>query len=110
MTQGSLFADTDLPSPITEFVVQITSNLEGQDHYASGTGVIVAPFLAFAARHVLEEHWHRHHNEPMRLAGEQVGRFSFVLAQLVADRLNLWTVTRLWASGDTDIVILRLTP
>jgi hypothetical protein len=110
MSDGVLFVDTPLPSPITEFVVQITSNLDGEDHYASGTGVIVAPFLAFAARHVLEEHWMRHHQTPLPLSGESAGRFSFVLAQLVGNTLNLWTVTRLWAAGHTDIVALRLTP
>jgi hypothetical protein len=110
MSEGVLFVDTPLPSPITEFVVQITSNLDGEDLYASGTGVIVAPFLAFAARHVLEEHWERHHNEALPLSGESAGRFSFVLAQLVGESLHLWTVTRLWAAPHTDIVALRLTP
>ncbi len=110
MSAAPLFVDTPLPSPITEFVVQITSNLDGQGHYASGTGVIVAPYLAFAALHVLQEHWMRHHSAQLPMAGEAVGRFSFVLAQLVENSLNLWTVTRLWATPNTDIVVVRLTP
>lgn len=44
------------------------------------------------------------------MSGETAGRFSFVLAQLVGNSLNLWTVTRLWAATHTDIVALRLTP
>jgi len=38
-----LFTDTILPSAITEFALQVTSNLEGGGHYASGTAVIVLP-------------------------------------------------------------------
>jgi len=38
-----------------QFVVQITSNCNGRDLFASGTGVIIAPYLALAARHVLED-------------------------------------------------------
>jgi len=42
--------------------------------------------------------------------GEDAGRFSLILAQLVGLQLNLWAVTRLWTSGHTDIVAFRLTP
>jgi Trypsin-like peptidase domain len=110
MTDDVTFLDTALPSPITEFVVQITSNLKNEDHYASGTGVIIAQHLAFAARHVLQEHWVRHHKESFPWSGQAAGRFSFILAQLVGDSLNLWTVTRIWAAAHTDIVVLLLTP
>ncbi len=110
MSKEPVFVDTPLPSPITEFVVQITSNVDGADHYVSGTGVVVSPYLAFAARHVFEDHWRRHHSEPMPLEPEAVTRFSFILAQQVGDELNLWNVTRVWASGETDIILLRLTP
>jgi hypothetical protein len=109
MSDQPLFLDTPLPSPITEFTLQITSNLEGDDHYASGTGVIVAPYLAFAAKHVLEDHWSRHQGQTLPLS-DSTGQFSFVLAQLVGNDLNLWTATRLWTSGLTDIALLRLTP
>jgi hypothetical protein len=109
MSDRPLFADTPLPSPITEFVVQITSNLEGGDHYVSGTGVIVAPFLALAARHVLDDHWARHQGESLPTTPAD-GRFTCVLLQLVGDELNAWYVNRLWVSELTDIVLLRLTP
>jgi hypothetical protein len=109
MSDRPLFIETPLPSPITEFVVQISSNLEGGDHYVSGTGVIVAPFLAFAAKHVLDDHWARHHGEPLPTVPAD-GRFTFVLLQLVGNELNAWYVTRLWVSDIADIVLLRLTP
>jgi hypothetical protein len=110
MSTGTVFVDSPLPSPINEIVVQITSAVDGEDHYASGTGVIIAPYLALAARHVLEEHWGRHHGGSLPLTGEATTRFSFLLAQQIGNELNLWTVTRVWVSNLTDIVLLRLTP
>jgi len=109
MSGRPVFVDTPLPSPITEFVVQVSSNLEGGEHYVSGTGVIVAPFLALVAKHVLDDHWARHHGEPLPTASAD-GRFTFVLLQLVGSELNAWHVTRLWVSDITDMVVLRLTP
>jgi hypothetical protein len=110
MTDKPLFVETPLPSPITEFTVQVLSNFEGADHFASGTGVIVAPYLAMSARHVLDDHWRRHHGKPMPMEEENAGGFSFILAQIVGSTVNLWTVSRLWVSGETDIVFLHLTP
>ena len=110
MGDRSEFYNTPLPSPITEFVCQVMSNMDGQQHYANGTAVIVSPFLALSARHVIEEHWRIHEGEREMFPGEGTGRFSLILAQLVGLELNLWTVTRLWTSGHTDIVAFRLTP
>jgi len=110
MREPPLFVDTPMPSPITEFVCQVTSNVNGDDHYASGTAVIIAPNLAFSAKHVFDEHWMRHEGRRPPVDGEGAGRFSLVLAQLVGNQLNLWAVTRLWTSQLTDIVVLRLTP
>lgn len=110
MSDVPAFFETPLPSPITEFVCQVTSNVNGTQHYASGTAVIVAPFLALSARHVFEDHWLRQEGSPPPPTGEQAGNFSLVLAQLVGTELNLWTVTRLWSSGHTDIIAFRLTP
>jgi hypothetical protein len=99
-----------LPSPITEFAVQVVSTTrDGLDPYASGTAVIVAPSLAFAARHVLDDHWTRRERRPMN-SGEHSGSFRLLLAQLMPDHVNLWRVTRLWPSDLTDIVVLRLQP
>lgn len=110
MREPPLFLDTPIPSPITEFVCQVTSNVDGDEHYASGTAVIIAPHLALSARHVFDEHWARHHGGPPPVNGAAAGAFSLVLAQLVGDQLNLWTVTRLWSAQLTDIVVFRLTP
>jgi len=65
MSEQPLFADAPLPSAITQFALQIASNFEGGDHYACATGVIVAPHLAFTAKHVLDDHWQRHHGEKL---------------------------------------------
>jgi hypothetical protein len=102
--------ETPLPSPITEFALQITSNLDGRDHYACGTAVPIAPHLALSALHVFEDHWTRHESGPMPMNGEATGRFAFVLAQAVGNQLNLWSVTRLWATELSDIVLMRLSP
>jgi hypothetical protein len=95
MSDRPSFLDTPLPSPITEFVCQVTSNVNCTEHYASGTAVIVAPCLALTARHVFDDHWARQERRPIA-TGENAGGFSLVLAQLVGDKLNLWTATRLW--------------
>jgi hypothetical protein len=110
MSDMPSFVDTELPSPITQFAPQITSSVAGQNHYASGTAVIVAPYLALAARHVLSDHWERHEARPMPETGEGDAQFSVVLAQMVGTELNLWSVTRFWSSQHTDIVALMLTP
>ena len=110
MTERTLFAETPLPSPITEFALQITSNLDGNDHYACGTAVPIAPHLAISALHVFEDHWTRHQSGPLPMDGEAAGQFTFVLAQAVGNQLNLWSVTRLWVTALTDIVLMRLTP
>src|SRR4029453_19649877 len=109
-TRPPIFIDTRLPSPITEFAPQIMSNFGGgREQYASGTAVIVAPHLAFAARHVLEEHYRRYYDGPLP-DGELTVGFSFLLAQLVGEQVNLWTVERLWAAALTDIFLLSLKP
>jgi hypothetical protein len=104
------FEATPHPSPITEFALQVTSSLNDEGHYASGTAVIVAPILAFAARHVLDEHWLRHEGRPMPTDGEIACRFSLLLFQVFEHHTNAWAVTRLWTSPISDIVLLRLQP
>lgn len=111
MSKPPVFVDTPLPSPITEFVVQITSgDIDGGNHYVSGTGVIVSPHLAFAARHVFDDHWRRHQGQPMPGSGGAATDFVLILAQQVGTALNLWNVTKVWASGETDVILMRLTP
>jgi hypothetical protein len=109
MGDGARFLDTPLPSPITEFVCLVTSNANGAQNYASGTAAIVGPNLAFCARHVLDEHWQLHEGRRIS-AGNNPGQFSFVLVQLVENRLNLWTATEVWTSGATDIAAFYITP
>lgn len=111
MIRPPLFVpDTPLPSPITEFALQVTSNLADRDDYASGTAVIVSPILAFAARHVLDEHWRRHEGREMPWGGEFASRFSLVLFQRLETHTNAWAVTKLWTSSISDIALIRLTP
>lgn len=111
MSKRPVFVDTTLPSPITEFVVQITSNLNGDGHFVSGTGVVVSPHLAITARHVVDDHWRRHEGMAMPDSADSAdGHFTLILAQQVGEELNLWCVTRLWVSQDTDLALLRLSP
>lgn len=41
---------------------------------------------------------------------DEHGQFNLFLGQRVAEALNIWSVTKLWISGDTDIALLRLSP
>jgi hypothetical protein len=108
MNDENRFFETELTSPITEIALQVTSNVDGGDHYASGMAVLFAPNLAFIARHVLEEHWSRHEGRPMPLTGEVAGHFTLLLLQIVNGQGNLWSVRRLWTAELTDIVVLHV--
>ena len=93
----------------TEVALQVTSNLEGRDHFASGTAVIAAPYVALAARHVLDQHWNRHQGRRMPDAPAH-GEFSSIMIQVVEGQANAWFVNRFWQSDVTDIVDLQLSP
>jgi hypothetical protein len=47
---------TGLRSIITEFALALLSHRDNT-YYACGTAIVVAPYLAMTARHVVEDYW-----------------------------------------------------
>lgn len=78
------FIEADLPSAITEWAIPLASN-SGDFWWASGTAVIVAPFLAITAKHVIDDHWHRQQGAPPASEGAH-GEFSLVAFQVSEKR------------------------
>jgi hypothetical protein len=72
--------------------------------------VIVAPYLAVTAKHVVDDHWRRQQVERPRLV-EGAAEFSLVAVQ-VTEPLGacLWAIRRIWPSPHSDIAFLKLTP
>lgn len=104
------FVDTVMPSEITEIALLITSSMNGADRFSSGTAVIISPFLALTARHVLDDHWTRHEGVVMPLESRAAGAFSLELFQVVGTSLHRWAVTRFWTTDAADFAVLRLEP
>ncbi|MEX2662124.1 MAG: serine protease [Vicinamibacterales bacterium] len=101
--------ETELPSVITEWAVPLASQ-RGTEWWASGTAVIVAPYLAITAKHVIDDHWLRHQGD-VPDSGEAVGEFSLVAFQAPqSGDACLWAVRRIWPSPHTDVAFLKLVP
>lgn len=104
-----LFIATELPSPITEFALALASKRD-DCWWASGTAVVVAPYLAITAKHVVEDHWTKNQG-PWPESGDLVGDLSFLAFQVPPDGdACLWAVQRIWNSAVTDIAFLKLVP
>jgi V8-like Glu-specific endopeptidase len=56
------FTETGLNSPITEFALPLTAR-KGNEFFPSGTAVVIAPYLALTAKHVIEDYWIRFEQE-----------------------------------------------
>jgi len=103
------FVETVLPSAITEWAVPLASE-RGAYWCAFGTAVIVAPYLAITAKHVIEDHWRRQQG-PVGPSGGGHGDFSIVAFQVPkAGEPCLWAVRKIWPSAHTDVVFLKLEP
>lgn len=105
------FAELTQPSPITGFAIAIASFHSGF-YWASGTAMIIAPYLAITAKHIVDDHWRQHHGSPLPTGRTEVtGAFLLFAFQAPADGPPcLWSVQRIWSSNITDISILRLVP
>lgn len=102
------FQDTGLSSPITQIALALVASTPEGEHFASGTAVIIAPFIAITAKHVIDDFAQKY--DHIRL--ERPTDLSFYLQafQIVGADINLWQVQRLWLSHDTDVAFIRLTP
>jgi hypothetical protein len=103
------FHDTPLTEPITEVALPLASR-KGSNWWPSGTAVVVAPYLALTANHVIDDHWKQHEHQP--LEGDTTGSFELLAFQVLRDGEAgaLWSVRRIWASPHTDAALLRLAP
>jgi V8-like Glu-specific endopeptidase len=109
------FKETGLVSVITEFALALTA-FRGETWQPSGTAIVIGPYFAITAKHVIEGYWNRYEKAQLKAKiGETVeaaGTFH-ILAFQVLERGRtgaLWSVTRLWGSPFTDVAFLRLTP
>lgn len=107
------FGETNPNSPITEVALAITAHRDDKC-YASGTAVIIGPYLAITAKHVIDD-FNREFDEintDYLPNGEIAGTYHLQLFQILenGNSCRLWNVTRLWSSNFTDIVVLRLSP
>jgi V8-like Glu-specific endopeptidase len=104
------FNETGLASVITEVALAILG-LKNKTFSPSGTAVVIAPYLAMTARHVIEGHWRDFEIGPL-IHSKSTGGFSLQCFQVLKAGGSgaLWDVTRLWLSPHTDIAYLRLQP
>ena len=102
---------TGLQSPITEFALPLLASRQGA-FFPSGTAIVVAPYLAITARHVIEDYWRKSEGQPLLGNGERSGSFSLQAFQVLEEgnRGALWDVKRMWLSPHSDIAFLRLDP
>jgi hypothetical protein len=103
------FGWTGLQSPITELAVSLAA-FKGNHVVASGTAVIVAPHLAMAAKHVIQDFWRKFEGEELNTGGRYSGTYYLIAHQQIAKegRYVLWDVTKIWYSELTDIAFLLL--
>ncbi len=102
------FKHTGLASPITEFALALAAKKDGL-WVPSGTAMVIAPYLALTAKHVIEDFWRRFEEVP--LDGRSPGTFSILACQIVENGKTgqAWSVTKLTLSTFTDIAFLHLT-
>ncbi len=83
---------------------------KGSSRFASGTAIVIAPYLAITARHVIEDLLQRY-DRGCPEEGHVEATFSLQAFQVTnRDAGSLWSITRLWLSPHTDIAFVRLTP
>lgn len=103
---------TDTDSPIHAVSLALMASL-GDDHLASGTATIVAPFLALTAHHVLDDYWQQYHQRS--ISAGRSGAFSLVAFNLPAGVSTtaeslVFYVDRTWSLPSIDMALLRLRP
>jgi S1-C subfamily serine protease len=104
--------EIDPADPVTEVALALIARDGITTFRPSGSAVIIAPYLAITAKHVLADHWRAFDYRELPTTGHATGVFSLQAFQVVNNGRDgaLWDITRLWSSGHTDIAFLRLTP
>jgi hypothetical protein len=114
-SQKPSFKETGLASFITEFALALAA-VRDDIWRPSGTAIVIAPYLAITARHVVEDYWSNYERVTLGAGiGQTVdfaGSFSIVAFQVLQEGKtgHLWNVDRLWLSPFTDVAFLRLAP
>lgn len=110
------FKETSYNSVITQFALALTACKVNEWH-PSGTAIVIAPFLAITAKHVIEDYLQKYGDlvPDRNYNGEKFeisATYSLVAHQFQEEGKVgvLWSITRLWVSGLTDVAFLELTP
>ncbi len=113
------FTHTGLNSPITEFALALAAR-RGDTFAPSGTAIVIAPYLALTAKHVIEDYWRRFETAPLVAACDDEsgnpqtnnpGKFSILAYQVLGGGRTgqIWNVTKIVLSTFTDVAFLHLT-
>ena len=99
------FAEHGYDSPIVEISFALASQRDKVWH-ASGTAVVIAPFLLLTAKHVVEHHWSKFEKSDLPVEGE--GHFLLYARHYHSspDVGIIWTVTRFWTHQTSDLALL----
>jgi len=107
------FADTNIEAPIFDISIGLKGSLENE-HYASGTGVIIGNNLAITAQHVIDDYFAYFQSKCLGPSQDKEisAKFSIQAFKILNKKKVslIWNVTKLWRCNSTDIVLLRLTP
>lgn len=105
------FKNTEHSSVITEFALALTA-VKNEEYHPSGTAIIIAPFLAISARHVMEDYVDKF--ESFTINDNSInyeGTFSLIAVQFIGDKnAAIWNITKVTTCQSTDICYLRLSP
>ncbi|WP_299521825.1 30S ribosomal protein THX [Winogradskyella sp.] len=114
-SKKSSFKKTKQSDVITELTLALVSEKNGF-YYSSGSAVIIAPYLAITAKHIIEDFFNKYDNKDKKTlknkTGEIKGTFSLTAFQTLGGEKDksIWSITRMWPCASTDIYFLRLTP
>ena len=111
-SKKSIFKSDKQFNIITELSLSLTTKKEDES-YASGTAVIIAPYLAITAKHVIEDYFKLYDRISIeKETGEFRGTFSLYAYQTINNVENngVWNISRLWPCKESDLYLLRLTP
>ena len=92
--------------PIREIAAPLLC-MDGSRALASGTAVIVAPYIALTAKHVVEDYAHQF-GSPTKGTSEIRARIA--LHQITPDGDCVFEVRNVWSSDITDIAVLFFVP
>lgn len=105
------FRHTGFNSPITEFAILLVGNKDGR-HASLGTGVIVGPYIAITARHVIDEYIRQFEGRDLLCEQSFNTTFGLQAMQFLNNGTegSAWNVRQIYLPRDNDIAFLFLVP